>query len=168
MKQLTYLKPNLLKWEEVPEPILTKENDASVSPFLVARCDIDAAFLRSDIFKRISIGRFLGLVGTSLSDFARKDFLKGPFPFGHECVAEIVALEKGVRNFKLRQKVIIPFQISCGVCPICESGLSSPCQETGSFNMYSGIGKHVSQGGTLSDILKVPYANKMLIPAPMT
>ena len=40
MKQLTYIKANTLRWEDVPEPRITSENEAIVRPFLVARCDL--------------------------------------------------------------------------------------------------------------------------------
>ncbi|GMN10877.1 alcohol dehydrogenase catalytic domain-containing protein [Croceitalea sp. MTPC9] len=166
MKQLTFVKTKTLKWEEVAEPKIELGTDAIVRPFLVARCDLDAAFLHNDIFKKYSIGKFLGLVDKTVPRFTRKDIFKGPFPFGHECIAEIVELGKEVSGFEIGQKVIIPFQISCGICPICDSGLTSQCEVTGSFNMYSGIGKHVSNGGTMSDLLKVPHANSMLIPIP--
>ncbi|MEL6919187.1 MAG: zinc-binding dehydrogenase, partial [Bacteroidota bacterium] len=56
--------------------------------------------------------------------------------------------------------------ISCGACPVCTSGLTSQCEVTGSFNMFSGIGKHVTNGGTMSDLLKISHANAMLIPIP--
>lgn len=166
MKQLSFIKTNRLKWEEVAEPTITLPSDALVRPFLVARCDLDAAFLHSNVFKKYSIGRLLGLTDPSIPEFVRKDLFKGPFPMGHECVAEIVALGKDVQHFRIGQKVIIPFQISCGECPVCNSGLTSHCEVTGSFNMFSGIGKHIDNGGTLSDILKVPFAQKMLIPVP--
>ena len=166
MKQLTYLKAKKLIWENVPEPKIIHDDDALVRPFIVARCDLDAIFLANNIHQNIFLGRFLGLIDKKLGEIIRKDAFKGPFPFGHECIAEIVDLGKKVKNFSIGQKVVIPFQISCGECPICSTGLTSQCEKTGSFNMFSGIGKHVSNGGTMSDILRVPYANKMLIPIP--
>lgn len=166
LKQLTYFKPQTLRWQEVPEPRITSANEALVRPFLVARCDLDAALLRNNIFRIYSLGRILGLVDKTIPRFMRKTPFKGPFPFGHECIAEIMELGKDLTGFKIGQKVVIPFQISCGTCPLCTSGLSSQCEETGSFDMYSGIGKHVSNGGTMSDLLKVPHAQQMLIPIP--
>lgn len=166
MKQLTYIKSKKLIWEEVVEPKIILDTDALVRPFIVARCDLDAAFLFRDAYKYVNAGKFLGLLDNKIEELVRPNLFKGPFPFGHECIAEVVALGKHVNNFRIGQKVIIPFQLSCGACPICSSGLTSQCENTGSFNMYSGIGKHVSNGGTMSEILHVPYANKMLIPIP--
>ncbi|MEO1654464.1 MAG: alcohol dehydrogenase catalytic domain-containing protein, partial [Bacteroidota bacterium] len=166
MKQLTFVKSKKLVWEETTEPVLEKEDDALVRPFIVARCDLDAVFLFREIYKLVNLGKWFGQVDPAIDKLIRPNIFKGAFPFGHECIAEIVALGKAVQNFSIGQKVIIPFQLSCGTCPICAAGLTSQCEVTGSFNMYSGIGKHISNGGTMSDILKVPYANKMLIPIP--
>ncbi len=166
MQQLTYIKAKKLIWEEKPEPKIINNDDALVRPFIVARCDLDAAFLFRNAYKYVALGRLFGQLDKKLGDIVRPNLFKGPFPFGHECVAEIVELGKEVRDFRIGQKVVIPFQISCGVCPICSGGLTSQCEETGSFNMYSGIGKHVTNGGTMSEIIRVPYANKMLIPIP--
>ncbi len=166
MKQLTYIKAKKLVWDDVTEPTIVANDDALVRPFIVARCDLDAAFLFRDAYKFVNLGKFLGLLDKDIDKVVRPNLFKGPFPFGHECVAEIVALGKEVRNFRLGQKVIIPFQLSCGECPVCSSGLTSQCEKTGAFEMYSGIGKHVSNGGTMSETLRVPYANKMLIPIP--
>lgn len=166
MKQLTYIKAKQLIWEEKVEPQIILSDDALVRPFIVARCDLDAAFLFRNAYKYVSVGRLFGQLDKKIGKIVRPDLFRGPFPFGHECVAEIVELGKDIKNFRIGQKVIIPFQISCGVCPICSSGLTSQCEKTGSFNMFSGIGKHVSNGGTMSDILKIPFANKMLIPIP--
>ena len=166
MKQLTYIKANTLRWEDVPEPKITSENEAIVRPFLVARCDLDALFLHNNLYKKYLAGKILGLLDKRIPDYMREPPFKGPFPFGHECIAEIVELGKNVQGFYIGQRVVIPFQISCGVCPICSTGLTSQCQVTGSWNMYGGIGKHIFNGGTMSDLLKVPYAQKMLIPIP--
>ena len=166
MKQLTYIKTRSLQWEDVSEPKIASDNEALVRPFLVARCDLDAAFLQNNLYRRYMAGKFLGLVDNTIEDYMRMPFLKGPFPIGHECIAEIVELGKNVKGFSVGQYVIIPFQISCGECPICMSGLTSQCEETDDFDMYSGIGKHISNGGAMSDLLKVPFAQKMLVPIP--
>lgn len=166
MRQLTYQKAKTLVWEEVAEPELIAPDDALVRPFIVARCDLDAAFLFRDAYRYVRVGQFLGRLDRKIDEIVRPDLFKGPFPFGHECVAEIMALGREVSNFRIGQKVIIPFQLSCGSCPLCSSGLTSQCEITGRFNMYSGIGKHVSNGGTMADLLRVPYANSMLIPIP--
>ncbi len=166
MKQLTYIKTNTLNWESVVEPSIELPTDALVRPFIAARCDLDAAFLHTNVFERYTIGRFLGLTDKSIPDFVRKDLFKGPFPFGHECIAEILALGRDIRGFRIGQKVVIPFQISCGECDVCNSGLTSQCEVTSSFNMFSGIGKHIDKGGTFSDVLKIPFAQNMLIPIP--
>jgi len=78
----------------------------------------------------------------------------------------MVELGGAVKGFRKGQGVVVPFKVSCGTCPICSSGLTSQCEEYGSFDMYSGIGKHDIRGGMISDLLLVPNAQHMLIPIP--
>lgn len=85
---------------------------------------------------------------------------------GHECIAEVMETGEDVRGFSRGDKVVIPFQVSCGTCPVCSSGLTSQCETYGQFDFYSGIGKHTIRGGMLSEVVLVPNAQHMLIPAP--
>jgi len=52
-----------------------------------------------------------------------------PFPLpihlGHECVGEVV---EGPEGFTPGDRVIIPFQISCGNCERCGRGLTGNCE----------------------------------------
>jgi len=166
MKQLTFIKKGKLEWHEVSEPKIENPTDAIVRPFIAARCDLDAGFLHHDIYGKYRIGKLLGLTDEKVPEFTRPDVLKGPFPMGHECVAEIVELGKELTGFRKGQKVVIPFQVSCGTCPVCSSGLTSQCETYGAFDMYSGIGKHKIRGGMISDLFLVPNAQHMLIPIP--
>ena len=166
MQQLTYIKPGLLRWDEVPQPKLEDPASALVRPFAVARCDLDAAFLRKNIFRRFRLGRLLGLVDFNIADWMRPDLLKGPFPMGHECVAEVMETGAEVSGFFPGDRVVIPFQVSCGNCPICADGLTSQCEKYGPFDMYGGVGKHTVRGGMFSDAVLVPHAQHMLIPLP--
>lgn len=168
MKQLTYIKPGVLRWDEVQEPTLSDSTSALVRPFVVARCDLDAVFLRKNVFRRFQIGRMLQLVDPYIAKWIRPDILKGPFPMGHECIAEVMETGADVRGFSRSDKVVIPFQVSCGTCQVCSNGLTSQCETYGRFDMYSGIGKHATRGGMLSEVVLVPNAQHMLIPVPPT
>lgn len=48
---------------------------------------------------------------------------KGPYPFGHECVAQVIACAEGVRDVKVGDTVIVPWSIACGQCATCHKGL---------------------------------------------
>lgn len=49
---------------------------------------------------------------------------------GHEPMGEVVEVGKAVKNLKVGDRVVIPFNISCGHCFMCEHGLHSQCETT--------------------------------------
>lgn len=116
MRQLTFVKHGLLEWQDVPEPKLENGREALVRPIVMARCDLDAPIL-------YGIAPF-----------------RGPFPFGHEFIAEVVNVGEAVRSFIIGQRVIVPFQISCGACRRCQHGLSNSCQSVPELSHY-GLGR---------------------------
>jgi threonine dehydrogenase-like Zn-dependent dehydrogenase len=140
MKQLTFLAPGSLEWRDVPDPKITSPREAIVRPISVASCDIDGAAIR-------------GLAP-----------IPGPYPFGHECVAQVVEVGVGVEVPKPGDNVICPFQISCGDCDRCRRGLTGSCQSVPQGSAY-GLGPlgGTSWGGTLSNYVLVPYADAMLV-----
>ncbi len=66
IEQLTYVGPDKLQWREAPAPRLTSDRAALVRPLAVATCDLD------------------GLIIAGACPF------EGPFPLGHESVAEVI------------------------------------------------------------------------------
>jgi alcohol dehydrogenase len=145
MQQLTFVEPNSLEWWEVPVPVLRTGNDAIVKPLAVARCDLDSA---------IVIGAFP---------------IKGPFGFGHEMTAEIVEVGDAVSGFRPGDRVIVPFQINCGECRNCRRGWTNACENEAPYAAY-GLGTRLEDdyGGALSDLVRVPYADAMLMSLPET
>jgi threonine dehydrogenase-like Zn-dependent dehydrogenase len=142
MRQLVYTAPRTLDWQETPEPELSSDRAALVRPLAVATCDLDELILSGS------------------SPFAP------PFPVGHECVAEVLALGDAVRGLEVGDRVSVPFQISCGSCSNCLRGRSSNCSEVPFMSTY-GFGPAVAEwGGFLSDQVLVPYAQQMLVPLP--
>jgi alcohol dehydrogenase len=45
-----------------------------------------------------------------------------PFPVGHEIVAEVIDVGRAVGKRHVGERVIVPFQLSCGECNVCRSG----------------------------------------------
>lgn len=165
MQQLFFIKKGKLEWREVNSVKIENANQSIVRPFAVSKCDLDNAFLFSDINFKLSIGNKLGLVDKDFFKYFGANFFKGPFPFGHECVAEIVEVGENVKNFKVGDVVSMPFQISCGHCSNCNNGITSSCESTPSISTY-GFGKHLEFGGAMSDFLQVPFADAMLLKIP--
>jgi alcohol dehydrogenase len=89
-----------------------------------------------------------------------------PLSFGHECVAEVLAVGGEVRNVEPGQRVVVPFQISCGACDACRAGRTANCEAVPPASMY-GFGVSGGHwGGALADELAVPFADAMLVPLP--
>ena len=88
---------------------------------------------------------------------------------GHEGLAEVVAVGDDVRGFRVGDRVVVPFQISCGTCRECRRGVTGSC---GSMPLMATYGmapiSGLDGGGFMSDLVLVPYADAMLIPVPET
>jgi threonine dehydrogenase-like Zn-dependent dehydrogenase len=142
MRELTYVGPETLEWREVPAPKLQGDGEALVRPIAVASCDLDAVIVRG------------------FSPFAP------PFPVGHESVADVLEIGDGVRSVRPGDRVVVPFQPACGACDFCRRGFTANCAAVPRTAMY-GIGAAGGGfGGALADVLRVPYADAMLLPLP--
>lgn len=143
MQQMEFLAAGRVRWSEVPDPGLTRPDEALVRPVAVATCDLDVGALRG--------GYPLG----------------GPYPFGHEGVAEVVAVGDAVANVTPGDLVVVPFQISCGECTPCRRGRTGNCASHPKLSTY-GLGEMggLQWGGLLADLALVPHADAMLVPVP--
>jgi alcohol dehydrogenase len=132
-----------IAWEEIETPKLLEPRDALVRPIAVARCDLDPA---------IAIGLYP---------------MPAPFVMGHEMVGEVVAVGEAISNVHLGDKVIVPFQLSCMTCAPCLRGHTNACVNVPSGTAF-GLGPHggVDLGGALAELVRVPWADVMLIPLP--
>jgi alcohol dehydrogenase len=142
MQQLVLDGPGALHWEDVREPELT-DGAALVRPVAVATCDIDVGVLQG-VYP-----------------------LEGPYPFGHEGVADVVAVADGVTSVAPGDRVVVPFQISCGSCVSCLRGRTGNCTAHPPLSTF-GLGPMggLAWGGLLADLALVPHADAMLVPLP--
>jgi threonine dehydrogenase-like Zn-dependent dehydrogenase len=84
--------------------------------------------------------------------------------FGHEFVGEVVETGQAIRNLKTGDKVIVPFNISCGKCAFCKQELYGNCHESNSeATAVGGIFgySHTAGGydGGQAEYVRVPYAD---------
>lgn len=170
MRALHFLEPGRLAWRDVPEPTLDAPAAALVRPLAVARCDLDLAVLRGEAPFR---GRLLHWLRNHLPEAVGQRRLfrdapfKGSYPFGHECVAEVVAVGAAVHAVRPGDRVVVPFQISCGACGRCARRLTANCEAVPPRSMYGfGALGGLPWGGALADLLRVPFADAMLVPLP--
>jgi threonine dehydrogenase-like Zn-dependent dehydrogenase len=143
MRQLTYVGGTTIEWWDVAAPKLRDDRDALVRPLAVTRCDLD-----------------LIIAGG-------KSGLPGPFALGHETAGVVTEVGDGVKNFTPGDHVIVPFQISCGACERCRRGHTNACSSVpfrSSYGLKPVCG--VEYGGALSDLIRVPFADHMLVRQP--
>lgn len=143
MQQLIMEAAGEYAWREAPEPQIGAPEQAIVRPVAVACCDLDVA---------VAEGRLPMPPGHAV---------------GHEGVAEVVAAGEGVRDVKVGDRVIVPFQISCGTCGACLRGVTGSCASLPLMAMY-GMAPlaGLDGGGFMADLVLVPYADAMLVPLP--
>jgi threonine dehydrogenase-like Zn-dependent dehydrogenase len=169
MRQLTFMKKGRLEWREVPELQLTGPLQAIVRPFVAARCDGDCLPLFRSLTNLMNAGIALHLLDPIVANVLGPKPFRGPFAFGHECIAKVLAIGDGVRTINVGDNVIVPWAISCGHCFSCRNGLTAKCTNCGNtmFSAY-GFGPAMgSWGGAVSDQLLVPFADAMLLTAPV-
>jgi threonine dehydrogenase-like Zn-dependent dehydrogenase len=139
MRSLVLEDARRLTWQEVPDPKRQHEREAIVRPLAVATCDLDWPMVQG------------------LTPFAF------PIHMGHECVAEVV---EGPEGFAAGDRVVVPFQISCGTCERCRRGLTGKCETVSPLSMYGFGAERGDWGGMLCDLALVPYAAAMLVSLP--
>jgi threonine dehydrogenase-like Zn-dependent dehydrogenase len=168
-RELVLVKKNKLEWREKPEPTINTPQEALIRPFVASRCDGDSLFLFHNFSKAIRLGVNVHFLDKKVLDVFGKNPLAPPFCVGHECIGEIVETGEEVRQFKKGQVVIVPWAISCGTCHTCNSGIYSNCDNTKDEKLISayGFGEGMGNyGGSMSDLLRVPFADTMLIEVP--
>src|SRR6476469_3946374 len=143
MQQLMFEEAGEYAWREAAEPEITAPEQAVVRPLLVACCDLDVA---------VAGGRLPMPPGHAV---------------GHEGIGEVVAVGHAVRGVNPGDRVVIPFQISCGHCRECRRGATGSCGSLPLMAMY-GMAPlaGLDGGGFMADLVLVPYADAMLVPIP--
>ena len=107
MKALTWQGKRKVSVEEVPDPKLEKSNDAIVRVTSSGLCG-------SDLHLYELFGMYLH----------EGDIL------GHEPIGIVEEVGADIQNIKAGDRVVIPFNISCGNCFLCSQGLFSQCETT--------------------------------------
>jgi threonine dehydrogenase-like Zn-dependent dehydrogenase len=141
VRELTYVARRVVEWREVPDPKLESERDAIVAPVAATSCDVDSAIL------------------------AGHGPIPPPFAIGHECVARVVEVGDVISHVSPGELVVVPWAISCGGCDRCRAGLPTHCTSVPHMAMFGApIGG--AWGGLFSDLVRVPWADAMLVPLP--
>jgi len=107
MKALTWQGKRDVRVEEVPDPVILEDTDAIVRVTSTAICG-------SDLHLYEVLGAYL----------QPGDIL------GHEPMGIVEEVGSGVTHIKAGDRVVVPFNISCGSCWMCTRGLYAQCETT--------------------------------------
>lgn len=117
----------------------------------------------SDAIIRVSSS---GLCGSDLHLYSiLAPFMTTGDILGHEPMGVVEAIGSAVTNIAVGDRVVIPFNISCGDCFMCDQGLQSQCETTqvrdqGCGAALFGYTKLYGQvPGGQAELLRVPHAN---------
>ncbi|MFE2068637.1 alcohol dehydrogenase catalytic domain-containing protein [Streptomyces sp. NPDC059467] len=80
-------------------------------------------------------------------------------------LAEVVEVGDGVRGLRPGQLVVVPWHICCGTCGACAAGRTASCERVPRHAMY-GLPLGGDFGGLFSDAVRVPWADRALVPLP--
>ena len=107
MKALTFHGRRDVRIDDVPDPTIKEPNDAIIRVTSSGLCG-------SDLHLYEVLGPFIG----------EGDIL------GHEPMGVVEAVGSEVTHIAAGDRVVIPFNISCGHCWMCGNGLQSQCETT--------------------------------------
>lgn len=140
MKAVSYQGPNHIQVKEVPDAKIKKLDDIVVRITSTAICGSDLHLIH-------------GMIPNLPKDFV----------IGHEPMGIVEEVGPHVTKVKKGDRVIIPFNISCGQCYYCKHQLESQCDqsnpngETGAYFGYSDT--YGGYSGGQAEYLRVPYGN---------
>ncbi len=149
MRAVTWHGKRDVRVDTVPDPALQEPTDAIVRITTTAICG-------SDLHLYEVMGPFMG----------EGDVL------GHEPMGIVEEVGSGVSNLAPGDRVVIPFQIACGHCFMCEQSLQTQCETTqvrdhGMGAALYGYTKLYGQvPGGQAEFLRVPHADYNPIKVP--
>ncbi|MDQ1623253.1 MAG: hypothetical protein QOH19_1671 [Actinomycetota bacterium] len=142
MKALTWQGKRSVSVERVPDPVLQEPTDAIVKITSSAICGSD-----------LHLYEVLG------------PYMKAGDVLGHEPMGIVQEVGSEVTNLLPGDRVVIPFNISCGNCWMCKRGLQSQCETTQVHAHNSGASLfgfselYGSVPGGQAEYLRVPHAD---------
>ncbi|MFI8853110.1 zinc-dependent alcohol dehydrogenase [Streptomyces sp. NPDC053499] len=149
MRALTYQGKRNVSVETVPDPEITEPDDILVRVTTSGICG-------SDLHLYEVLGPFLD----------EGDIL------GHEPMGVVEDVGPEVAALSPGDRVVVPFNVSCGTCWMCRQGLQSQCETTqvheyGSGAALFGYSKMYGQvPGGQAEFMRVPFGNHLPIKVP--
>ena len=142
MRALTWQGIENVTVEDVPDPVLRDSTDAIVRVTSTAICGSDL-----HLYKVLA------------------PYLTPGDVLGHEFMGEVVEVGSGVSRLQVGDRVVVPFNISCGHCWMCSRGLFAQCETTQNRDQNKGaslFGYTALYGqvpGGQAELVRVPHAD---------
>jgi threonine dehydrogenase-like Zn-dependent dehydrogenase len=149
MRALTWHGNRDVRVDTVPDPIIKEPTDAIIRVTSSGICG-------SDLHLYEVLGPFL----------SEGDIL------GHEPMGVVEEVGTAVGDLEVGDRVVIPFQISCGSCEMCDMGLQTQCETTQvreqgmGAALYGYTKLYGSVPGAQAEYLRVPRADYNPIKVP--
>ena len=149
MKALTWHGKRDVRVDDHPDPTIEEPTDAIIRVTTTAICGSD-----------LHLYEIFG------------PFIEEGSILGHESMGIVEEVGSGVTELSPGDRVVIPFQVACGSCFMCDQGLQTQCETTqvreeGMGATLFGYTKlYGSQPGGQAEYLRVPYANYTHIKVP--
>ena len=149
MKAVTWQGKRDIRVETVPDPQIKEPTDVIVKVTSSGLCGSD-----------LHLYEVLG------------PFLDAGDVLGHEPMGVVEEVGAAVTEVKVGDRVVIPFNVSCGTCFMCTRGLQSQCETTqvherGTGAALFGYTKLYGQvPGGQAELLRVPFGNTLPIKVP--
>ncbi|WP_134741900.1 zinc-dependent alcohol dehydrogenase [Nocardioides sp. 503] len=149
MKAVTWQGPKDMRVEDVPDPQIVHATDAIIRVTTTGLCG-------SDLHLYDPLAPFM-----TPGDIV-----------GHEPMGVVEEVGPGVSDLKVGDRVVVPFNVSCGSCWTCDQGLHSQCETTqnrehGTGASLLGYSKLYGQvPGGQAEFLRVQFADFLPIKVP--
>ena len=150
MRAVTWQGRRKVSVDNVPDPTIKEPNDAIIRVTSTNICG-------SDLHLYEVLGAFM----------SEGDIL------GHEAMGVVEEVGRDVDGLKVGDRVVIPFNISCGHCFMCDQGLQSQCETTqnrdqGTGAALFGYSKLYGEvAGGQAEYLRIPQAQYTHIKVPV-
>ena len=149
MKAVTWQGVHDMQVTEVPDPRIEQPTDAIIKVTSSGLCGSDL-----HLYETLAPFMEAGDVG------------------GHEPMGVVAEVGADVSNLQVGDRVVVPFNVSCGSCWMCDRKLYSQCETTqnpehgtgASFFGYSKLYGHVPGGQ--AEYLRVPFADFLPVKVP--